>query len=80
MLASYNAGLTHIIDARELAAKYGEDPTSWDTVEKYLLKKSDPHFYRDPVVMAGHCKCEEPVNYIKDILSRYEEYKIHIAA
>lgn len=78
VLASYNAGLTHIIDARKLATKYGEDPTSWNTVEKYLLKKSDPQFYRDPVVMAGHCKCEEPVNYIKDILYRYEEYKLLI--
>lgn len=78
VLASYNAGLTHIIDARELASKYGEDPTSWAVVEKYLLKKSDPKFYRDPVVMAGHCTCVEPVNYIKDVLSRYEEYKVHI--
>ena len=78
VLASYNAGLTHIIDARKLAQKYGEDPTRWNVVETYLLKKSDPRYYSDPVVMAGHCKCEEPVNYIRDILSRYEEYKTHI--
>ncbi|HRJ29499.1 MAG TPA: transporter substrate-binding domain-containing protein [Cyclobacteriaceae bacterium] len=80
VLASYNAGLTHIIDARKLAEKYGEDPTSWAIVESYLLKKSDSKYYRDPVVMAGYCKCEEPVNYIKAILSRYEEYKLLITA
>ncbi len=80
ILASYNAGLTHIIDARKLTIKYGEDPTSWSVVESYLLKKSDPKYYRDPVVIAGYCKCEEPVNYIKSILSRYEEYKLMIAA
>lgn len=79
ILASYNAGLTHIIDARKLAVKYGEDPTSWSVVESYLLKKSDPVYFRDPVVMAGYCKCEEPVNYVREILHRYEEYKMHIA-
>jgi membrane-bound lytic murein transglycosylase F len=80
VLASYNAGLTHIIDARKLAEKYGDDPTAWSVVESYLLKKSDPKYYRDLVVMAGYCKCEEPVNYVREILSRYEEYKFHISA
>ena len=80
VLASYNAGLTHVIDARRLAEKYEEDPTSWVVVESYLLKKSDPAYFRDPVVMAGYCKCEEPVNYVREILARYEEYKFHITA
>jgi membrane-bound lytic murein transglycosylase F len=80
ILASYNAGLTHIIDARKLAIKYGEDPMVWSVVESYLLRKSDPEYYRDPVVMAGYCKCEEPVNYVRDILARYEEYLLLIAA
>lgn len=81
ILASYNAGLSHIIDARKLAEKHGKDPSMWaDNVEYFLTKKSDPKFYRDPVVMAGYCKCEEPVNYVRDVLDRYDEYRIHIAA
>lgn len=81
ILASYNAGLSHIIDARKLAEKHGKDPSKWDgNVEYFLTKKSDPKFYRDPVVMAGYCKCEEPVNYVRDVLDRYDEYKIHIAS
>jgi membrane-bound lytic murein transglycosylase F len=81
ILASYNAGLTHIIDARKLAEKHGKDPNTWDeNVEYYLTKKSDPKFYRDPVVVAGYCKCEEPVNYVKDVLERFNEYKIHIGS
>jgi membrane-bound lytic murein transglycosylase F len=79
VLASYNAGLSHIIDARELTVKYKKDPTQWDNVEYYLLQKSNPEFYRDPVVMAGYCKCEEPVNYVKNVLDRFEEYQLHIA-
>jgi membrane-bound lytic murein transglycosylase F len=81
VMASYNAGLSHIIDARKLTEKHGKNPVVWeDNVEYFLLKKSDPKYYRDPVVSAGFCKCEEPVNYVKDVLDRYEEYKIHIAS
>lgn len=78
VLASYNAGPTHIMDARKLAKKYGKSTTDWDVVESFLLKKSDPKYYRDPIVVAGYCKCEEPVNYVKNVLARFEEYKLHI--
>jgi membrane-bound lytic murein transglycosylase F len=79
VLASYNAGLTHIIDARKLCRKYHKDPNKWDdNVEYFLLKKSEPKYYRDPVANAGYCKCEEPVNYVKDVLDRFEQYKYHI--
>jgi membrane-bound lytic murein transglycosylase F len=78
VLASYNAGLTHVTDARKLTEKYKKDPNLWDdNVEYYLLKKSDPKFYRQPGLVAGYCKCEEPINYVKDVLERYEEYKVH---
>jgi membrane-bound lytic murein transglycosylase F len=81
VLASYNAGLSHITDARKLAEKHGKNPQLWEgNVEYFLTLKSDPKFYRDPVVMAGYCKCEEPVNYVRDILDRYDEYRIHIAS
>jgi membrane-bound lytic murein transglycosylase F len=81
ILASYNVGLSHVIDARRLAEKYGKNPQLWyDHVEFYLSRKSEPDFYRDPVVTAGYCKCEEPINYVRDVLDRYEEYKIHIAS
>jgi membrane-bound lytic murein transglycosylase F len=81
ILASYNVGLSHVVDARKLAEKYGKDPGIWyDNVEFYLSRKSEPEFFRDPIVTAGYCKCEEPINYVRDILDRYEEYKIHIAS
>lgn len=81
ILASYNAGLSHIVDASKLAAKHNKKPNVWtDNVEYLLLKKSDPKFYRDPVVKAGYCKCEEPVRYVHEVINRYEEYKMHIAS
>lgn len=80
VLASYNAGLSHILDSRNLAKKYNKDPNKWEDVESFLRQKSNPKFYRDPVAVAGYCKCEEPINYIRDILARFEEYKLVIEA
>ena len=78
VLASYNVGLSHVVDARNLARKYGKNPKLWeDHVEFYLLKKSNPKYYRDPVVRAGYCRCTGPVVYVKEVLQRYEEYRAH---
>lgn len=79
MLASYNVGLSHVLDARNLTRKYEGNPTKWyGEVEAYLANKSDPEFYRDPVVKAGYCRCEEPINYVREVLERFEEYKRYI--
>lgn len=79
VLASYNAGLGHILDARELAAKYGKDPKVWEfNVEEMLLKKSLPEYFHDPVVRVGYCRCQETVNYVQEVLNRYDQYRAHI--
>ncbi len=76
VLASYNVGLGHVLDAMRLAEKYGKDPTVWDdNVDYYLLNKSKPKYYNDPVVKYGYCRGEEPYHYVIDILERYEHYK-----
>ena len=74
-LAAYNVGLGHIIDARNLAEKNGSNPDIWDdNVDKYLLSKSDPEFYNDPVVKYGYCRGKETYAYVRDIMERYEHY------
>ena len=75
VLASYNAGQGHVLDARRLARKNGEDPESWSSVSKYLLLKSKSEYYNDPVVKSGYVRGAEPVNYVREILTRYERYK-----
>jgi len=78
VLASYNVGLSHVVDARNLTRKYGKNPVVWDgNVEFYLVKKSISKYYRDPVTVAGYCRCTGPVAYVKEVLDRYEEYKTH---
>ncbi|HLT72304.1 MAG TPA: transporter substrate-binding domain-containing protein [Cyclobacteriaceae bacterium] len=80
VLASYNAGLGHILDARDLAAKYGKDTGVWESnVEVMLLSKSQPEYFEDPVVRLGHCRCRETVNYVREVLNRYDQYSAHIA-
>jgi len=69
-------GLGHVLDARSLARKYGKNPETWDDhVAFYLLNKSDPEFYRDPVVKYGYCRGEEPFNYVIEVLERYDHYR-----
>ncbi|HMP99558.1 MAG TPA: transporter substrate-binding domain-containing protein [Cyclobacteriaceae bacterium] len=81
VLASYNAGMGHILDALNLAGKFEADTTVWDgAVAEFLLKKSDPLYYKDPLVKFGYCKCTETYNYVKSVLEIYEQYKLLIKA
>ncbi len=76
VLASYNVGQGHVLDARKLSSKYGKDPRIWDeNVAFYLEQKSKPQFYNDPIVTAGYCRGLEPVNYVREVLQRYEQYR-----
>jgi membrane-bound lytic murein transglycosylase F len=76
VLAAYNVGKGHVDDARRLAEKYGDDPNVWDgNVGKWLLNKSQPKYYRDPVVKHGYARGVETTNYVVQVLERYEHYK-----
>lgn len=76
ILGSYNVGPGHVMDARRLAEKHDMNPNLWDNhVEDFLLKKSEPEYYRDPVVKYGYCRGIETYNYVNEIMERYEHYK-----
>lgn len=75
VMASYNAGLAHVLDAQRLATKYEKNPQIWDnSVDYYLLNKSNPKYYKDSVVYYGYCRGSEPYNYVKSIYDRYYHY------
>lgn len=75
VLASYNVGLGHVLDARRLAEKYEADTNSWEAVDTFLLYKSMPKYYNDPVVKYGYCRGEETYKFVQEIMDRYEHYK-----
>ena len=75
VLASYNIGYGHVRDAINLTVKYGGDPDLWENnVETYLLNKSQPEYYNDPIVHNGYCRGKETYNYVREIMYRYDHY------
>ena len=81
ILASYNAGPGHVLDAMKLAEKNGMDPQKWDgNVALWLTKKSEPRYYNDIVVKNGYFRGKESVAFVAEILDRYEHYKNIIPA
>jgi membrane-bound lytic murein transglycosylase F len=76
ILAAYNSGAGHIYDAQALAEKYGKNPGIWENnVEEYLKLKNIPEYYNDPVVKQGYFRGTETVNYVHNIIERWEYYK-----
>lgn len=76
VLASYNIGQGHITDARDLTVKFNGNPDIWDgNVAYYLTMKSNPKYYNDAAVSRGYARGDETINYVKEILERYEHYK-----
>jgi membrane-bound lytic murein transglycosylase F len=76
ILAAYNAGPGHILDAMKLAEKNGYDPTIWkDNVEDWLQKKSEPRYYNDSIVKNGYFRGKESVAFVSEVLDRFKHYK-----
>lgn len=79
MLAAYNGGLGHVLDAMRLAEKHGMDPTVWDeNVAEAALMLANPKYYNDPVVKYGYLRGRETYNYVKRIMDFYEVGKTAI--
>jgi membrane-bound lytic murein transglycosylase F len=75
-MASFNAGLGHVEDARRLAQKRGLDPNVWDeNVAKMILALSYPKNFNDAVVRHGYVRGIEPFTYVAQIMERYGHYQ-----
>ncbi|MBW3467778.1 transglycosylase SLT domain-containing protein [Arthrospiribacter ruber] len=78
ILASYNIGHGHVEDAWKLAIKYGKNPQNWESIAHFLSLKTDPEYYKDPVVNLGFAKGHLAVNYVDDIMILYDSYRVLI--
>ena len=75
ILASYNAGIGHVLDARRLARAEGANPNSWDVVSDYLVKKADPAYYELDVVQCGKFNGSgQTLGYVKEVMGKYAQY------
>ena len=76
VLASYNAGRAHIVDAIKLAEKYDKNPQEWyGNVEECLKWKTSEKYYNDPVCRYGYFRSTETLNYVRMVTERHQRYK-----
>ena len=74
VIAAYNSGIAHVYDAINLAKKYGLNPRKWDgNVAKAILWKSNPKYYRDPVVKYGYSRGRETYDYVNRVYAFYSK-------
>ncbi|RNC66255.1 transglycosylase SLT domain-containing protein [Proteiniphilum sp. X52] len=75
-LAAYNGGLGHLFDALALTEKHGGDKEVWEgNVERYLQLKRLKQYYSDPVCKNGYFRADETINYVRDVIDRWQIYK-----
>ena len=80
VIAAYNSGIAHVLDAIDLAKKYGKNPDIWDgNVESALLMKANPEYYTDPVCRAGYFRGRETVPYVKKVMDFYDKARRQVA-
>jgi len=75
ILASYNAGIGHVLDARRLARSEGANPNSWEDVSRYLKLKSDPAYYELEIVQSGKFTGSgQTLHYVDEVMRKYQQY------
>jgi len=75
IIASYNVGQGHVLDASRLAEKYGFKGDVWDeNTAEYLLLKSKKQYFQDEVVRYGYCRGREPYEYVREVFTLYNSY------
>ena len=82
-VASYNAGPSRIYDAQDIAAYLGENPNSWQSVEKALPLLSKRYYTLHRSVWEGGIprsgyfgKSRQTILYVRKVVENYEEYKL----
>lgn len=74
ILACYNAGIGHVLDARRLAAKHGNNLNSWEVLSKFLRIKGTPEFVNDEAVRCGKFSGAQTVAFVNKVMAQYDSY------
>lgn len=76
-LATYNAGLGHVADARRIVIDMNKDPNDWENVSDALLKLMRHQYYQH--ARYGFCRGIETVKYVTEVMNRYSTYSAILA-
>lgn len=76
-LATYNAGMGHVADARRLAIDQNKNPNEWENISDALLKLMQRRYHQD--ARFGFARGIETVQYVNEIMNRYRTYEAIIA-
>lgn len=80
ILASYNAGIGHVLDARRLARSEGANPNSWSDVSRYLTLMSSPEYYEQDIVQSGKfVGSGQTLSYVSHVMRKYQQYCNNVA-
>lgn len=76
VIAAYNAGPAHIMDARRLAKRYGGNPFVWFGETEYWLKQLQYEDYAsDSVVLYGQFNPYETISHVNKVHQTYRRFK-----
>lgn len=74
VMAAYNSGLAHILDAIALAGKHGLNPQKWEgNVAPALMMKSKPEYYNDPVCKNGYFNGRQTIDHVSRVFAFYNK-------
>lgn len=76
ILASYNAGFGHILDAMRLAHKHGKNKHVWhENVDSFLIYKSLPEFYTDSLCRNGEFKdWKQTLSFVRKVNRNWKRF------
>lgn len=75
-VAAYNVGYGHIMDARRIARKRGDNPDKWVDIKATLPLLSKRKWYKN--TRYGYARGWEPVRYVENIRSYYDILVWHL--
>lgn len=77
VLASYNAGYGHILDAMKLAKKHGKNRYIWENnVDTFLILKGLPEYYNDTICRNGKFEgWKETLQFVSKVQRNWEKFR-----
>lgn len=77
-LAAYNAGEGRVRDIRKVALHKGLNPDNWESLKEAIPYMRDGEKLPQQLLKHGNFKGRETINYVEEVIERYENYKVWV--